>query len=737
MTESLFMKDMKGDKQNVVYGQPNQYSTPKFRNVGRGFLLGLTRDSRLSKPGGDGRRVVTNGTDSSQRRYHHLLKAAVPREQERLLANTSENQVDGIGSQLDYVNITSDRQRKRRRLCANAVVEQTACLEGIENDSSPSDEDGVSSSDNDADNAYQSFRIDPVQARQRRLRDDTKQDPNNVDAWLALAEIQEDLVIEQHGNQAKGTSHRRLLSNLRLSIFEEALAQVKTPASQVQLTESFMKEGANLWDHGKQRAQWQKLLQGTASFELRMLYLNFLQSDCRHFSIETIIAAYQEALRLSNTVVRGREQRDENCLYLILRLTYFLRQSGFIERAVAIWQALIEFNLFRPLSWKPDEDLSSFEDFWESEAVRVGEPGALGWSGTHAQRTPCDDQQPPALDRTNLLTSWCAVEQSQSAQNCLPARTFDTANEDDPYRVILFDDIRGFVLKLSSERGNSLLLAAFLCFVGLPVPNTVATSARWVSDPYLADACASSGTKLPFKGVPDCMSFFEYQGSVFTAIRNSLYSSLLESWVSRTVKLLATFRPHDTYFGELCVALEAPTDVVSARKFAKRLLKQTPGSYRLYNAYALLEARFGNFEGGEKVWSATLASHKHGRMILDSETACLWHTWIWACVRRGDIRKAHEVFKRIDIGHTTSPETYPDLRQVLEMAMNKARIDQEIESMVLIFDLLALLEYLSNDQDLWKALGKLSIFHTSCVYHKPKQLRSNSIPTGTRASSPV
>jgi hypothetical protein len=61
---------------------------------------------------------------------------------------------------------------------------------------------------------------------------------------------------------------------------------------------------------------------------------------------------------------------------------------GFVENAVAIWQALLELHHFTPTEITPMDIidkrgqevlLSSFERFWESEVPRIGEDGAEGW----------------------------------------------------------------------------------------------------------------------------------------------------------------------------------------------------------------------------------------------------------------------------------------------------------------------------------------------------------------------
>ena len=59
-------------------------------------------------------------------------------------------------------------------------------------------------------------------------------------------------------------------------------------------------------------------------------------------------------------------------------------QSGHTERAIAVYQALLEFNLFSPDfdscgNYSVDDRLSLFEPIWDSGVRRVGQAGARGW----------------------------------------------------------------------------------------------------------------------------------------------------------------------------------------------------------------------------------------------------------------------------------------------------------------------------------------------------------------------
>lgn len=71
------------------------------------------------------------------------------------------------------------------------------------------------------------------------------------------------------------------------------------------------------------------------------------------------------------------------------QLCYILNSCGYTEKAIAIYQALIEFNLFCKSdveSLAVNEKIVCFEPFWDSGAPRIGEKDAIGWTDTVQQK---------------------------------------------------------------------------------------------------------------------------------------------------------------------------------------------------------------------------------------------------------------------------------------------------------------------------------------------------------------
>ena len=67
---------------------------------------------------------------------------------------------------------------------------------------------------------------------------------------------------------------------------------------------------------------------------------------------------------------------------IVVKLCEALRQAGHMERAVALYQCMLEYNLRSPqaVNILPHADKIDFlEAFWDSGTGRLGEPGATGW----------------------------------------------------------------------------------------------------------------------------------------------------------------------------------------------------------------------------------------------------------------------------------------------------------------------------------------------------------------------
>jgi hypothetical protein len=341
---------------------------------------------------------------------------------------------------------------------------------------------------------------------------------------------------------------------------------------------------------------------------------------------------------------QGQEGVEEEVcrqvVYVFLRLTRFLADAGFAELAVAAWQAVLEMTFCR----RPRDDhaaettLVSFADFWESEVARIGEEGAKGW---HFVETGEDMVDPPEAraDRpsevpktTDPFQAWAALEHQGAEKARMPARTLDEGTEDDPFRVVMFSDIKDFLVWFPATvlpLVKTLLADAYLVFCGLPPAGLSDEKfAAMLDDPFVARR--GQGLDLGLNRDDETTQDLTRQAPEFRQMGGNMAispevlfsgtpkfryldkwsdthqpgdSQVDISWVLRTLGYLVKDCRMEA-LAEYYLAMEWLNEPAGARKAAKGLLKKYSSNISLYNAYALIEWANGNAEVSHKVFSS-------------------------------------------------------------------------------------------------------------------------------------
>lgn len=166
-----------------------------------------------------------------------------------------------------------------------------------------------------------------------------------------------------------------------------------------------------------------------------------------------------------------------------------MREAGYVEISIAALQGLSELNLFAPksvLKQYPltshvsyDSIISEFCEFWDAEVLRAGEDGAQGWSqyvekgnegpipeGARKENGEGDDLD---IDRDDPFGWWTQQEiKAIKRRGAWPARIVDEAEEDDPFNVILSNDIMRWMFCISHDVSRKSLIDYVLRFCGLP-----------------------------------------------------------------------------------------------------------------------------------------------------------------------------------------------------------------------------------------------------------------------------
>lgn len=136
--------------------------------------------------------------------------------------------------------------------------------------------------------------------------------------------------------------------------------------------------------------------------------------------------------------------------------------------------------------------LDALEEFWEAEIPRVGDRNAKGWRASKAALAmPSQSDKMETTTNlvehrnvTNLFSKWCYHEAESDKTCILPRKTADMDHED-PYTIVLFADIRPFMISLRTKQGRALFRLIWLSFLGVHVPGlTSALSAIGLDDKW-------------------------------------------------------------------------------------------------------------------------------------------------------------------------------------------------------------------------------------------------------------
>lgn len=728
----LFFTDRQGDPNNLTYGTIHRYVIPPYFRFGSGSIVGLSIDDKIDRTtSSDKGLIITNrNMNRTGRREKYVFPKNERSGQKQLRIQTAETFDPAVESGKDFIALVHSRKRKRK-LGGNSYVSSMSGSSDEENGDhyrsiegkakcreGPADRDLEYATDSAASDDGRRRMMSPDEATKQRSielsrRVDTQ--PTNVDAWLDLISHQDDLLGLSTGGVRRTVTNaeKRSIADVKLSMYEKALSKLDRDGRVEIVVLGMMEEGSKIWDTKKLDSRWRSVLEEYPGFiRLWTKYLDFQQTNFITFQYEECRTIFMRCLNdlssASSSNVSSSislDDIDRVRIYVLLRLTLFMRESGYVEHAVGLWQAFLEFNFFKPKKFGllPDNSrditnnkdcLSSFEEFWESEVPRIGEEGAEGWETwtkkggiTAAPRT---DASNVLVNEDHIFAAWVRCERRRALQSRNTARTIDEVEENDPFRVILFPDIRDCLFYTAKARLQFYLLNAFLAFCRLPslssenagsqvldsrkdslimndpLEQSDSFISRWYLDTFRANDLERLGTgdqgaepvqnddvhrKTPFDFPvryflisPDSLfSEKDKWFSVFDAWASSYEGDngpIEETWTRRVLRMLVDVGAGEDHLAEYYLAFEWVNGSGSARKTAKSLLKKHPTSLRLYNAYALIEARAGNKTAADHVLSTAINMSRTFAETAQHDTVLLWRTWLWECLAMGEYESA-------------------------------------------------------------------------------------------------
>ena len=719
----LFVVDKTGDPNNLSYGTIHRYSIPSYYRAGSGRVVGLSSEYRFDRSFDTesfvviGRRLESSG-DGKQRR---LLGKGVNKDANTFRVLALQDADASLDPNHDYVPLTSSSSRERNSESNRHDHKLDDENDGIDYRSIEGKAKARATTDEDLEafkehsSSEDEGKIKPMTdaARQRNvyLSRRVETDSMNLQAWQELIDHQDSLIgLDSPADGRRATNaERHSIAEVKLSIYEKALTKVGYGRGRESLLLGMMAEGSKVWETKRQVTKWQSILRENAGFiGLWTAYLNFQQTNFITFTYESCRSVFLECLNTLTNVSRGlksREEHDSIRIYIFMRMTIYMREAGFSEHAVGLWQSILEFNFFRPSNIVEDSQaLVYFEAFWDDETPRVGDEGAMGWKYTQSSDSKShSDKAAPPLDETHLFQTWIASEK-QRAQDCrTPARTTDDVGEDDPYRVILFSDLKDFLFSVHCPQSLAELLDALLAFCNLPplAPSNEQSWSRikaWWDDAFIRselsynterglDTNTGVEPKLPplaeqlslavnnlndgsnvkarssineavLYSTPNFQTTTEslfvrdhaYRFHDYISPVTDVHSPTDQRWVRRLVDLLAMTETASDDFLEYVLGLVASTDYAAAKKKAKVMLKSRPASMRLYNAYALLESQAGNRIAADNVWLISLSKSQDVAGKESSSVSLLRRTLVWDTLRRGDDTETLHLLLSLPLG---------------------------------------------------------------------------------------
>ncbi|XP_074812210.1 LOW QUALITY PROTEIN: nuclear exosome regulator NRDE2 [Natator depressus] len=488
-----------------------------------------------------------------------------------------------------------------------------------------------------------------------------RENPRDVHTWMEFVSFQDEIMrgpspyAIKEGEQEIRRKSFKLILEKKLAILERA---IESNPNDVDLKLAKLKLCTEFWEPSTLIKEWQKLVFLHPNNPLLwQKYLLFCQSQFSTFSVSKVhslygkclstLAAVQDGSMVSHPILPGTE---EAMLAVFLQQCHFLRQAGHSEKAVSLFQALVDFTFFKPDSVKdlPTRgQVEFFEPFWDSGEPRFGEKGAKGWkSWMHQQEKggwiiinkPDDEEEDVDEDqeiKDKTLPKWqiwLDIECSRETRHWLPWRPDKTkkqAEEDceDPERQVLFDDLGPSLMRLSSPDLQFQLLYSFLQFLGVPCGCSLFPSNLYIAmdENNIFDTGQSERPLTSFDSLLSGVNSIGHMDTMTRGRQHIGHSKEGEEFIQNVFHLiLPLFSGKEKSNLSVCwlqyeiskvgQCLQAKnkkklkSQGKKSKKLAKNLLKasENRNNLSLWKLYAYLEWLLGNTEDARKVFDTAL-----------------------------------------------------------------------------------------------------------------------------------
>ncbi|KAI9462434.1 DUF1740-domain-containing protein [Lactarius psammicola] len=646
--QQAFFSDRKGDPLSVQYGGIYSKEVPKYHLVGRGRkILGLRQGWVVLHRSSRGVEVAVG----SPRKLHGINDV----NSRRVLESPPRHRlVASASSRHKYQEVDGFIPLPFRR--PHSAQEDYRSIGPPKDDNSESDSSSASDSGNDDE--QEGTVLPSYHEKMRSLEELLSRDLSSVSTWLSL--------LSHSLSQVPATSKNapKVRSEITLSVLDRAMPNLPKgpPSTRIQLL--YLHAGEEVWTDDKLRQEWEKAL-STGDINIYLAWLDW--------RIRSGSDGQDGALEATIRVLASATSELER-LRVFWRWAYALRQTGFTERSMALFQAQADlyskpsfstagFHCPSAISQLPlEEQINKLEEFWDSEAPRLGEAGSTGWADWYLAGKPeqtLGDMVPSENPISGVVSAppsdpyqrW-AQQEMQVDELLRPSlRSTDPGAELDPYAAVLFSDIKPFLFALTSNRSKALFRLMWLSYLGLHVPGLETMAGASDDDrPYFL-TLADKQSSAPESHAGVLVGKEKQYAKSFGPIKNWTYRCIgpLEAsefrngmarwgmWTKEDVVgidvefVRAVFEQcrmgdDDSEWDILALAFEAAIDVKGAVKRSRVFLASAPESLPHWAAHARLERLRGRLDEARKVYQTVLSSPTSTRSRLS--TGPLW--WDWA-----------------------------------------------------------------------------------------------------------
>ncbi|KAJ3220855.1 Protein nrde2 [Clydaea vesicula] len=498
---------------------------------------------------------------------------------------------------------------------------------------------------NDFDNEPISFSSDTIFTQKiAEFTRELDKTPRNLKLWIEYINYQDELLNLGSSAQKKAKAKIKfLISEKKLSIFEKAL---KIFPDEDVLLDPYLTTCQEIMDDKELLMKWDEILRiNKNNLLLIVKYIKFRQSNFQSFSFSDILDVYTESLEKISSIEcfeQEKVQRKELTLvFVISKACYFMAQAGYIERAIATFQAIIEFTCFPPpafAKYSLKQKSDCFESYWESEVPRFGESGSLGWSECFLKDFEAAFVEEPKIehlyDHKSEYFNWGHVELLEEYYKWNPQRTESSETQDveDPFRCVVFEDVSKFLFLLTlkqsklklinnfiqfllgglfrlnlnnldnacedfDEKSNNLSFLQDQEFLGWQRDSTKCPLVNLFHDQQFSKEDSHFDFNFPFHTTNFNLTNYFTETNFSPEFGNKedvmFITGIGRHWIDflKRVLLQSSLFEKDSEALLLLLRLESLTNLKSAKKLAKSWLKKQNQNLILWNAYARLEAR--------------------------------------------------------------------------------------------------------------------------------------------------